>query len=51
MSNRKQYHKICWNNSVIEMPLIDSEINLILTWSADCVIASNTAANQEKKLK
>ena len=33
------------------MPLIDSEINLILTWSADCVIASNTAANQEKKLK
>ena len=33
------------------MPLIDSEINLILTWSGDCVIASNTAANQEKNLK
>ena len=30
----------------LEMPLINCEINLILTWSEKCVIASNTAANQ-----
>ena len=30
-----------------EMALINFEINLILTWSENCVIASNTAANQE----
>ena len=30
----------------LEMPLIKFEINLILTWSANCVI-SNAAANQE----
>ena len=29
----------------LEMLLINFEINLILTWSANCVI-SNTAANQ-----
>ena len=29
------------------MPLINCEINLVLTWSKECVIASNTAANQE----
>ena len=28
------------------MPLINCEINLILTWSKKCVIASNTAVNQ-----
>ena len=28
-----------------EMPLIYCEINLILTWSKECVIASNIAAN------
>ena len=28
------------------MPLINCEINLILTWCKKCVIASNTAANQ-----
>ena len=30
----------------LEMPLINCEINLILTWSANCVIVSNNAANQ-----
>ena len=29
------------------MPLINCEINLILTWSADCVISS---ATEERKL-
>ena len=29
----------------LEMPLINCEINLVLTWSANCII-SNTAANQ-----
>ena len=28
------------------MPLISCEINLILTWSKECVIASNTDANR-----
>ena len=28
------------------MPLIDFEINVILNWSANCVILSGTAANQ-----
>ena len=31
----------------LEMPLINCKINLILTWSKNCVIASNTAANEE----
>ena len=30
----------------IEMPLINCEINLILTWSANCVINYTNAANQ-----
>ena len=30
----------------LEMPLINCKINLILTWSEKCVIASNTAAAQ-----
>ena len=30
----------------IEMALINCEINLILTWSANCVV-SNAAANQD----
>ena len=30
----------------LEMPLINCEINLILTWSANCVIVSSAAANQ-----
>ena len=29
----------------LEMPLINCEINLILTWSANCFISSNTTAN------
>ena len=29
----------------LEMPLINCEINLNLTWSEKCVIASNTAGN------
>ena len=28
------------------MPLINCEINLILTWSADCVIIYNDVINQ-----
>ena len=32
----------------LEMPFINCEINLILTWSTDCVISSATA---ETKLK
>ena len=31
----------------VEMPLINCEINLILTWSKNCVIVSNATANQE----
>ena len=30
----------------LEMPLINCEINLILTWSANCVIVSTNNANQ-----
>ena len=30
----------------LEMPLINCEINLLLTWSASCVIASTDVANQ-----
>ena len=28
------------------MPLINCEISLILTWSANCIISSNVAKNQ-----
>ena len=28
------------------MPLINCELNLILTWSADCVIIQTNVANQ-----
>ena len=31
----------------LEMLLTTCEINLILTWSKNCAIPSNTAANQE----
>ena len=31
---------------ILEMPLINCEINLILTWSTNCVIASTNVANQ-----
>ena len=30
----------------LEMPLINCEVNLMLTWSADCVIVSTDVANQ-----
>ena len=30
----------------LEMPLINGEINLILTWSTNCVFASTNVANQ-----
>ena len=29
----------------LEMPLINCEVNLILTWSANCVIVSTNVAN------
>ena len=32
--------------STLEMPLINCEINLLLTWSASCLIVSTDAANQ-----
>ena len=31
----------------LEMPLINCEINLILTWSTNCVIVSTNNANQK----
>ena len=31
---------------IIKMPLINCVTNLILTWSANCVILSNTNGNQ-----
>ena len=30
----------------LEMPLINCEVNLILTWSANCVIVYTNVANQ-----
>ena len=30
----------------LEMPLINSEVNLILTWSANCVIVFTNVTNQ-----
>ena len=30
----------------LEMPLINSEVNLILTWSSTCVINNSTSAGQ-----
>ena len=33
----------------LEMPLINSEVNLILTWSEKCVIVSIDVATQEAK--
>ena len=34
----------------LEMPLINCEINLILTWSANCVMLSNNNANKNPTL-
>ena len=39
-----KYLSIFWRT--LEMPLINCEINLILTWSAICVIVSTNNANQ-----
>ena len=36
---------------IIEMPLINCVINLILTWSANCVILSNTNGSQTTKFE
>ena len=30
----------------LEIPLINCEINLILTWKANCFVVANTVANQ-----
>ena len=38
------YLNVFWKT--LEMPLINCEINLILTWSASCVIVSTNVANQ-----
>ena len=38
------YLGVFWRT--FELPLINSEINLIITWSANCVIVSTNAANQ-----
>ena len=32
----------------LEMPLINCEVNLILTWSGNCVIVSTNVANQNE---
>ena len=44
MMSLKYLSKLC---RALEMPLINCEIDLILTWSKKCVIASNNVANQE----
>ena len=31
---------------ILEMPLIDCEVNLILTWSSTCVLVSTNTQNQ-----
>ena len=38
------YLSVSWNS--LELPLINCEVNLILTWSANCVIVSTNVANQ-----
>ena len=35
----------------LEMPLINSEVNLVLTWSGNCVIVSTNVANQGATFK
>ena len=40
-----KYRSNFWRT--LEMPLINCEIKLVLTWSENCVIASNTASNQQ----
>ena len=38
------YLSVFWRS--LELPLINCEINLILTWSTNCVIVSTNVANQ-----
>ena len=48
--------KRCWNNCAIrylsnfwrtlKMPLINCEVNLILTWSRDCIITNSTGTRK-----
>ena len=52
-TNRKWWHKRCWNNGSIknfwrtlEMHLISCEINLQLKWSSKCITVAGTANNQ-----
>ena len=39
-----KYSRNFWR--VLEMPLINCEVNLILTWSKDCVITNSTGAGK-----
>ena len=45
--NNLTYSSNFWR--VLEISLINSEINLILTWSANCIIVSTNVANQNSK--
>ena len=38
------YSSVFWRS--LELPLINCEVNLILAWSANCVIVSTSVANQ-----
>ena len=38
------YLSVFWRS--IELPLINCEVNLILTWFANCVIVASNVANQ-----
>ena len=38
------YLGVFWRS--LELPLINCEVNLVLTWSANCVIVSTNVANQ-----
>ena len=40
-----KYLSIFWRT--LEMPLINCEVNIILTWSSTCVIVSTNNANQD----
>ena len=42
-----KYPSVFWRT--LEMPLINCEINLILTWSENCVIVSTDVTNQNAK--
>ena len=42
--NPRKYLSNFWRT--LEMPLINCEVNLILTWSSTCVIVSNNIVNQ-----